>query len=34
MGPSAQYHTLREEVAWIDDWSVLAEVVCHRTLSD
>ena len=34
MGPSTFFNVLREEVAQLDDWSALAEVVCHRTLGD
>ena len=34
MGPSAPFNVLREEVARLDDWSALAEVIRHRTLGD
>ncbi|KAI0262503.1 hypothetical protein BGY98DRAFT_940445 [Russula aff. rugulosa BPL654] len=34
MGPSGQYNILREEVARLDDWSALAEVLRHRALAD
>ena len=34
MGPTAQHHTFREEVARLDDWSILAEVKRHRALTD
>ena len=34
MGPSSQFNLLREEIARLNDWSVLAEVVCHRALGD
>ena len=34
MGPSAPFNVLREEVARLDNWSVLAEVVRHRALGD
>ena len=34
MGPSASFNALREEIARLDDWSALAEIVHHRTLGD
>jgi hypothetical protein len=34
MGLSALFNVLREEVARLDDWSALAEVVRHRALCD
>ena len=34
MGPSTPFHVLREEVARLDDWSVLAKVIRHRALGD
>ena len=34
MGPSTSYNLLREEIARLDDWSALAEVVRHRALGD
>ena len=34
MGPSTQYHTFWKEVARLDNWSILAEVKCHRALND
>ena len=34
MGPSPQYHVFREEIAWLDDWSILAEVKRHRALNN
>jgi hypothetical protein len=34
MGSSPLYHTFREEVARLDDWSVLAEVKRHRAIND
>ena len=34
IGPSTPYNVLREEVARLDDWSALAEVVHHCALGD
>ena len=34
MGPHGQFNILREEIARLDDWSVLAEVLRHWTLAD
>ena len=34
MGPSGPFNVLREEVARLDDWSALAEVIRHRALGD
>ena len=34
MGLSTSFHVLQEEVAQLDDWSALAEIVRHCTLGD
>ena len=34
MGPHGHFNVLREEIAQLDDWSALAEVLRHRTLND
>ena len=34
MGPSLQYHVFQKEIAWLDDWSILAEVKRYRALND
>ena len=34
MGPHSQFNILREEIARLDDWSALAEILCHQTLAD
>ena len=34
MGPSTSFHVLREEVARLDNWSALAEIIRHRALGN
>ena len=34
IGPSPQYHIFREEVARLDNWSILAEVKHHRAINN